>query len=63
VDGSGKKGAFTQQNYMDQVLEPHIELILEDFRVHTHELDIEPLFMEDGNSAHGHKSNRNCCAK
>ena len=23
----------------------------------------EPLFMEDGNAAHGHKSERNCCAK
>jgi hypothetical protein len=63
IDGSGQKGAFTQQNYLDQVLKPHIEPILEEFGVHTHKLDMEPLFMEDGNSAHGHKSTKNCCAK
>ena len=63
IDGSGKKGAFTQQNYLDQVLKLHIEPILEDFGAHTHKLEMEPLFMEDGNSAHGHKSTNNCCAK
>jgi hypothetical protein len=29
-------------------LKPHIEPILEDFGVHTHELEMEPLFMEMG---------------
>jgi hypothetical protein len=24
---------------------------------------VEPLFIEDGNLAHGHKSIHNCCAK
>jgi len=56
LDGSGKKGAFTQKDYLAQILTPHIESILEDFGTHTHALGLEPLFMEDGNSAHGHKS-------
>lgn len=63
LDGSGKKGAFTQEDYLTQILSPHIESILEDFGTHTHALGLEPLFMEDGNSAHGHKSTRNCCAQ
>jgi transposase len=63
VRGSGKKGAFTQRDYLAQVLAPYIEGILEAFAEVTHQLGVEPLFMEDGNSAHGHKSTSNCCAR
>jgi transposase len=64
VNGSGKKGAFTQKDYLSQVLS-RIQPILEAFAEVTHRLSpsVEPLFMEDGNSAHGHKSTRNCCAR
>jgi len=58
TQGSGKTGAFTQRSYLAQILAPHIEGI-----VHQPRPVAEPLFMEDGNSAHGHKSTRNCCAK
>ena len=65
IKGSGKTGAFTQRDYLAQVLEPHIRPILEAFTAITHLLapTTEPLFMEDGNSAHGHKSSRNCCQR
>jgi hypothetical protein len=63
VRGSGKKGAFTQRDYLAQVLAPHIEGIIHAFAAITYELGVEPLFMEDGNSAHGHKSKTNYCAK
>jgi transposase len=65
IHGSGKKGAFTQKDYLAQVLAPHIQPILEAFAAITHLLrpSAEPLFMEDGNAAHGHKSTRNCCAQ
>lgn len=65
LKGTGKSGAFKQGDYLSQILEPHIQGILEAFAVITHQLapSAEPLFMEDGNSAHGHKSQRNCCAK
>jgi DDE superfamily endonuclease/Transposase len=64
VHGSGKKGALTQKDYLAQVLS-RIQPILEAFAAVTHLLcpSAEPLFMEDGNSAHGHKSTRNCCAR
>jgi transposase len=64
IHGSGKKGAFTQKDYLSQVL-AHLQPILEAFAAITHLLrpSAEPLFMEDGNSAHGHKSTRNCCAR
>jgi len=47
-----------------QVLEPHIQGFVNDFAKTTHQLNpaMESLFMEDGNSTHGHKSVRNCCA-
>ena len=63
--GSGKKGAFKQTDYLAQILQPHIEGIIQAFALKTHQLrpTAEPLFMEDGNSAHGHKSTSNCCAK
>ena len=52
-------------DYLAQVLKPHILSFINDFAARTHQLDpaIEPLFMEDGNSAHGHKSTTNCCAR
>ncbi|PMD53076.1 uncharacterized protein K444DRAFT_619742, partial [Hyaloscypha bicolor E] len=61
IYGSGKKGAFCQNNYLSQVLAPHIEGIMEAFAAITHLLrpSAEPLFMEDSNSAHGHESIRN----
>ncbi|PMD16539.1 hypothetical protein NA56DRAFT_607466, partial [Hyaloscypha hepaticicola] len=42
-----------------------IHAIRETFSTITHLLYplVEPLFMEDGNSAHGHKSTSNCCTK
>jgi transposase len=52
-------------DYLAQVLKPHIQGILESFAAITHQLQptAEPLFMKDGNPAHGHKSVTNCCAK
>ena len=62
IHGSGKKGAFTQRDYLEQVLQLGIEGMLANFAVETHTRGQEPQFMEDGNSAHGHKSIKNCCA-
>jgi hypothetical protein len=63
LNGSGKNGAFTQKDYLAQILTLYIESILEDFGTHTHTLGLEPLFMEDSNSAYGHKSTNNYCAQ
>ena len=65
IRGTGKSGAFKQTDYLAQVLQAHLQPILEAFAAITHQLRpiAEPLFMEDGNSAHGHKSKSNCCAK
>jgi len=65
VHGSGKTGALVQTDYLAQVLEPYIRPILEAFAAITHLLrpSVEPLFMEDGNPAHGHKSITNCCQR
>jgi transposase len=65
LHGSGQIGAFVQTDYLAQILEAQLTPILEDFAAITHQLRpvAEPLFMEDGNPAHGHKSTRNCCAK
>ena len=62
IDSTGKSGAFKQVDYLTQILEPHIQTILEAFTLVTHTLrpSVEPLFIEDGNSAHGHKSTTNC---
>jgi hypothetical protein len=64
VHSSGKNEAFTQVNYLHQVLS-RIQPILEAFATVTHLLrpSTETLFIEDGNSAHGHKSSHNCCAQ
>ena len=65
IYSSGKKGAFTQKDYLAQVLETQLTPILEAFAAITHLLHpaTEPLFMEDSNSAHGHKSTTNCCQR
>jgi transposase len=65
IHGTGKSGAFKQTDYLAQILQTHLQPILEAFAAITHQLRpiVEPLFMEDGNSAHGHKSKGNCCAK
>jgi hypothetical protein len=65
VHGSGTKGAFKQADYLTQILEAHLQSILKAFALVTHQLwpSAEPLFIEDRNSAYGHKSIRNCCAR
>ena len=64
LDGHGKSGAFLQTDYLSQILE-YLQPIIATFALITRTLNgsPEPLFMEDGNSAHGHKSAHNCCAK
>jgi DDE superfamily endonuclease/Transposase len=62
ITGTGKNGAFTQKNYLAQVLEKAIVGILGAFRQITLPEGLQPHFMEDGNSAHGHKSINNPCA-
>jgi hypothetical protein len=59
VDGTGKKGAFKQVDYLAQVLK-YLLPILEAFALIIYALGVKPLFMEDGNSAHGYKSTTNC---
>jgi len=36
VKGSGKRGAFTQKDYLVQILEAHLQPILEAFALITH---------------------------
>jgi hypothetical protein len=62
---SGKKDAFIQVNYLSQILAPYLEGIVNAFAAIIYLLvpAVKPLFMEDGNSAHGHKSTSNYCAK
>jgi hypothetical protein len=64
IHGSSKKGAFYQKDYLVQVLAPYIEGIVNAFAAVTYLFrpSAEPLFMEDSNSAYGHKSLTNCCA-
>ena len=52
IRGIGKNGAFTQVDYLTQVLEPHIESFLGEFR----RVQGDVQFIEDSNSAHSHKS-------
>jgi hypothetical protein len=59
IDSSSKKGAFTQKDYLTQVLFLYIEFILEDFGVHTYILGLEPLFIEDSNLVYNYKSEGN----
>ncbi|KAF4626630.1 hypothetical protein G7Y89_g11531 [Cudoniella acicularis] len=65
IKGTGKSSALKQIDYLAQVLEPHIRPILEAFAEVTHRLrpSAEPLFMEEGNSAHGYKSSYNYCQR
>jgi transposase len=62
ITGTGKNGAFTQKNYLEQVLEKALVGILGAFGQITLPKGLQPQFMEDGNSAHGHKSINNVCA-
>jgi transposase len=62
ITGSGKNGAFTQKDYLAQVLKPSIEAILADFEAIVAKTGQKAQFMEDGNSAHSHKSTTNLCA-
>jgi hypothetical protein len=57
IHGSGKSGAFVQTDYLAQIFKAHIQPIPEAFAAITHLLRpvAEPLFIEDGNSAHVHK--------
>ena len=61
IKGYSKGGAFIQIDYLEQVLEPVIEGILEDFGLVTAELGYMPTFIEDGNPAYKYKSIRNPC--
>jgi hypothetical protein len=65
LHGSGQNGAFTQKDYLAQILKVHLQPILKAFAAKTHQLHptANPLFIEDGNSAHGHKSITNCCQR
>ena len=62
IYSTGKYRAFTQGDYLTQVL-ARIRPILAAFALITHKSGEEPLFMEDGNPAHGHKSITNPCYK
>ena len=62
ITGTGKNGAFKQSDYLAQVLKPSIEGMLIDFEAITAKMGQKPQYMEDGNSAHGHKSLTNVCA-
>jgi hypothetical protein len=59
LERSSKKGAFIQKDYLSQILVSYIEFILEDFGTYTYTLGLEPLFIENGNSAYGYKSTYN----
>jgi hypothetical protein len=59
IHSTGKNGAFKQTDYLRQVLKPYIQSFLEAFRAICSTLQ----FMEDGNSAYGHKSLTNLCAR
>ena len=58
VDGTGKKGAFKQVDYLAQVLE-HLLPILKAFALVTRALGVGLLFIEDRNSAYWHKLTTN----
>jgi hypothetical protein len=62
IHGTGKNGAFTQTDYLAQVLEPYIQGFLAAFGSVLGP-GKTPQFMEDGNSAYGHKSTTNICAR
>ena len=63
IQGHSKGGAFIQIDYLVQILEPAIEAMLVDFGIVTAESGYLPIFIEDGNPAHSHKSTTNICAR
>jgi hypothetical protein len=62
VNGTVKHCVFDQVDYLGQVLE-HLQPIIDAFAPIAHTIcpSAEPLFMEDGNSAHGHITATNYC--
>jgi hypothetical protein len=61
IYGSGKNGAFTQADYLARVLKPLIKATLAAFKAVVAKTGQKAQFMEDGNSAYGHKSTSNVC--
>lgn len=61
ISSSGKNGAFTQADYFAQVLKPSIKAMLADFEAVVAKTGQKAQFVEDGNSAHGHKSRSKVC--
>jgi hypothetical protein len=56
IVSTGKNGAFKQVNYLGQVLQLYIQSFLVTFKA----ICSTPHFIEDSNSAHGHKSTNPC---
>ena len=63
IEGTGKNGAFTQRDYLHQVLEKTIVGFLGAFQQISLLEGLQPQFMEDSNSAHGYKSTTNLCVR
>jgi hypothetical protein len=63
VKGIGKNGAFTQKNYLKQVLEKALVGILGAFRQITLLRRLQLQFIEDSNSAYSYESTNNVCTK
>jgi len=61
IYGIGKNGAFTQKDYLAQVLKPYVQGFIAAFGAILGP-GKTPHFMEDKNSAHGYKSITNICA-
>ena len=62
IHKTSKNRAFTQKDYLAQVLKPYIQDFLAAFGA-VLGAGKTPQFMEDRNSAHGHKSTTNICAR
>ena len=62
IHRTSNNGAFTQKDYLAQVLEPYIQGFLDAFGAVLGDRKT-PQFMEDRNSAHGHKSTSNIYAR
>jgi hypothetical protein len=64
IHNTRKISVFKQIDYLAQILKPHIQGILEAFAPIIHVLrPAEPLFIENGNSTHSHKSSSNYYAQ
>ena len=59
IQNYSKKRAFTQIDYLVQVLELAIKAILVDFGIVTAESRYLPIFIEDSNPVHSYKSTTN----